>query len=171
MNRAIAPIIIRFFVLVFLQGLVLKELSLQIGNFPYFQILLYPLFILVIPFSVSRPLQLFLAFLLGLFVDSFYDSPGIHASAAVFTAFVRPFVLSWFEPREGYNAKHNPTKNQYGLLWFTQYGATLMAIHLFTYFSVEAFTFYYIVDILLKTISSFFITMLFVFMAIFLDKN
>lgn len=171
MNKVTTSIIVRFLILGLLQGLVLSEISIQVNGSPYFQVLLYPLFILVIPFSVSRPSQLFLAFALGLFIDMYYDSPGIHAAASVFTAYVRPFVLSWIEPRENYNLKDSPTKGQYGFVWFVKYASILMGIHLFTYFSIEAFTFYFIIDIFLKTISSFLITMVFVLMSAFIIKD
>ena len=171
MNKVTTSIIIRFLILGFLQGLVLIEISIEINDLPYFQTLLYPLLILVIPFSVSRPTQLVLAFFLGLLVDMYYDSPGIHAAALVFTAYIRPYVLSWVEPRESYNIKDSPTKGQYGLAWFMRYSSTLIAIHLFTYFSIEAFTFYFIIDIILKTVSSFLITMLFILMSVFIMRD
>jgi hypothetical protein len=46
-----------------------------------------------------------------------------------------------------------------------------MLIHLFVYFSVDAFTYYYILDILLRTLSSFVISILFVIMAAYIFKS
>jgi hypothetical protein len=88
-------------------------------------------------------------------VDLFYQSLGVHAAATVFLAYVRPFVLRLIEPRGKYNINYSPTRMRMGMGWFSRYVAIMLAIHLFFYFSVEAFTFVYIVDILLNTVVSF----------------
>lgn len=170
-SRAIGPILLRLVILVLAQGLIFKSISMDLGGYRHFHIILYPIFIITMPFGTSRPLQLFLAFVLGLLVDIFYESPGIHASAAVFTAYVRPLVLNWFEPREGYNVNHVPAREQYGLNWYLRYAGTLMFLHLFFYYSVDAFTFYYFVDIFLRTLSSFIISMGFVIMVSYIFKT
>jgi hypothetical protein len=46
------------------------------------------------------------AFLLGITVDMFVDTPGVHTSASVFMAFVRPFVLRILAPRDGYETAY-----------------------------------------------------------------
>ncbi|MCB0652957.1 MAG: hypothetical protein KDC85_16885 [Saprospiraceae bacterium] len=170
-NKSIGSLILLLVVLALAQGLIFKSFSMSIGGYRHFHILIYPLFIILMPFGTSRPLQLFLAFALGLFVDIFYESPGIHASAAVFTAYIRPLILNWLEPREGYNINHVPTKDQYGITWYLTYSGIMMMLHLFFYFSVDAFTYYYIVDILLRTLSSFVISMVFVIMAAYIFNS
>jgi len=92
----------------------------------------------------------------------------VHASASVFTAFCRPFVLYQLEPPGGYNINYSPTKSRQGLPWFLRYSGTLMLGHMFFYFSVEAFTFFYIVDILLKTFFGFIFSMIFVLIITFI---
>src|SRR5690606_24816872 len=108
----------------------------------------------LLPMRTPVPLMLLLGFSIGFFVDVMYDTWGLHASAAVFTAYVRSFVFKIFEPRGGYNINLSPTLDSLGPKWFFQYTSVMMFLHLFFYFSVEAFTFVYIVDILLKTIVS-----------------
>ncbi|MEN0005429.1 MAG: hypothetical protein AAF798_14855 [Bacteroidota bacterium] len=142
----------RFILLFLLQIFVFKRLSLGWEGYIYINVLIYPLFILLLPLRTPKPAILGLAFLMGLCIDWFYDSPGIHASASVFTAFMRPYVLYWYTPREGYNVNYSPTKKRMGLSWFAKYAATLLAMHIFWYFSVEAFTFFYLLDILTKTV-------------------
>jgi hypothetical protein len=163
-STAIVPIILRLIGLALLQGLVLKGASTFFGG-DYFHIILFPLFIITMSFSISRPVHMILAFLLGLFVDMFYSTPGIHASASVFTAYIRPLILRWFEPREGYNINDEPTKRHYGFAWYAKYSSVMMFLHLFFYYSVESFTYYYIVDILLRTVSSFVLSMFFILLA------
>ena len=158
----------RFIGLLLLQALILKRISIGWEGYLYINILLYPLFILLLPFKTPAPLVIFLGFILGLAVDLFYSSPGIHASALVFTSFLRGIVLDQMEPRGGYNLTFSPTKERMGFNWFMRYSSILMLLHLFFYFSVEVFTFVYIFSILLKTFFSFIFSMLFVIIVMFL---
>jgi hypothetical protein len=98
----------------------------------------------------------------GLTVDFLYDTLGVHASAAVFTGFIRASILKMLEPRGGYNMTYSPTVRMMGVGWFAQYTAVLMFAHIFFYYSVEAFTFVYIANILVKTIVSFIASMAFI---------
>lgn len=173
MSRAVLANIIRFIGILLVQGLVLKRVTLGLEEFPFVQILLYPIFILLLPLRMPRPLVILSAFAIGMMVDFFYHTPGVHASASVFTAFIRPIILYRLEPRGGYTAAHEPNKEKMGWPWFLRYAAFLLAFHLFFYFSVESFTFVYIITILLKTVFSFIGSMLFIliFMQVFNPKE
>lgn len=168
MSNLVLNNIFRFLGLVALQVLILKRIGLGWDNAQYLHVLLYPLFILLLPLRTPKPAVMLLAFLLGITIDIFYDSPGIHASASVFIGFARSFVLKQLEPRGGYNVNFSPTRQRMGIEWFLRYASIMMAAHLFFYFSVEAFTFYYIVDILLKTLVSFVASMVFIIIYMFL---
>ncbi len=159
MSSAILTNVFRFILLLLLQVFVFKQMTLGHEYLRVFQVLVYPLFILLLPFRTPRYLVILLGFVMGLAVDIFYDSPGVHASALVFMAFVRDWVLSWMEPKGGYNLNFSPTKERMGLGWFFQYTSILLACHLFFYFSVEAFTFVYIIDIIQKTVASFVVSL------------
>lgn len=98
--------------------------------------------------------MLLLSFLIGIVVDGFYNSPGVHASAAVLIGYLRSFILNLLEPYEGYNIDDSPNLATMGIGWFMSYVSVSMLIFLFTYFSVEAFSFVYIFDIILDTIFS-----------------
>lgn len=153
----------RFVFLMLLQGLIFQRISPDASLFYYVSFIIFPLFIFLLPFRTPQILLIFLGFLIGLVLDLFfYNSPGVHASAATFTAFLRPLVLSILAPKSGYNINQSPVKKHLGMTWFLSYTSILMALHLFFYFSVEIFTFVYIGQILLKTILSFFFSMLFI---------
>ena len=134
----------------------------------FFHVIIYPLFIILLPLRIPHALLVFLGFIAGIVVDFFYESPGIHASAAVFMAFIRPTVLNIMSPSKGYNMNFSPTKARFGAAWFLPYAAAMMVIYLFFYFSVEIFTFYYIGQIMLRTICSFFLSMVFIIVIQFL---
>jgi len=158
----------RFVILLLFQVLILKRISVGWEGYLYINILLYPLFILLLPFRTPTPVVILLGFLMGLSVDLFYITPGVNAGASVFTSFVRGFILNQLEPRGGYNINYSPTKARMGSGWFFQYAAILMLAHLFFYFSVEVFTYVYIVDILLKTFYSFIFSGLFIIIIMFI---
>lgn len=145
----------RFIIILLLQVLVLKQVDISWENFNYIFIMIYPMFILLLPLKVARSVQILLAFLLGMSVDLFYDTPGLHTSALLFTAFIKKYILKFLEPVEGYSTDSTPTIRKYGFNWFLIYSSILMFVHLLFFFSVEAFSFVYLFDILLKTIFSF----------------
>ncbi len=155
MNSVYYKNIFRFLFLVLAQLLILKQIYLGEGFLSFFYFLVYPLFIFLLPLRTPRWLVLLLGFLLGITIDFGYNSLGVHTSAAVFTAFMRSPVLGLLEPRGGYNLNVSPTKVRMNWGWFIQYVSILLAIHLFIYFSVEAFTFYYLGTIVRETVSSF----------------
>lgn len=162
MNSIIVVNILRFVGLLLVQGLVFKNIGVGWESFPYLHIIVFPLFILLLPLRTPKTLVIFLAFVIGISIDFLYDTLGVHASAAVFTGYVRSLVLKMLEPRGAYNMSYSPTIARMGLGWFVQYVSILMFAHIFFYYSVEAFTFVYIVDILIKTFVSFFASMVFI---------
>ncbi|NNF81959.1 MAG: rod shape-determining protein MreD, partial [Flavobacteriaceae bacterium] len=91
MNNTITQNIIRFILLVLIQVLVLNNINFLGYINPY----IYILFILLYPIQNNRLLFIFLSFLLGLFVDIFLDSGGVHAAASVFIAYFRPLFLKF----------------------------------------------------------------------------
>lgn len=167
MDKAITNSIIRFFLLWVLQVFILKQIIWGWEGVVYLQVFLYPLFILLLPFRTPRSLTILLGFILGLAIDWLYESPGLHAGTLVFTAFMRAIVLRILTPREGYSIKDHPTKKSLGQTWFFQYAATLLFIHLFVYFSLEAFTFVYFKSILLKILFSWLASMFFLLAGVY----
>lgn len=61
---------------------------------------IYYLFILWLPFSVSRLSLLVIGFFTGLILDYFMMQPGLHAAACVLIAYVRPFVIGVLTPKD-----------------------------------------------------------------------
>lgn len=156
------PNIWRFIILVLVQSLVLKQVAGNVGE--YFSLFLYPLIILLLPIQMAGPVVILIAFFTGLTVDIFYTTPGIHAAASVFSGYLRFFLLKIFEPRGGYTSKEFVIAPVYfGIPWFLQFAGIFYALHLFFYFSVDAFTFVYIGSIALKTVISWCLSMILVF--------
>lgn len=152
--------IIRFFVLALVQVLIFNNINMGGYLNPY----IYILFIILMPFETPRVFLLVTAFLLGFIVDVFTNTLGVHSGASVLTAFLRPFVLQYFAPRDGYEVRTYPRVHYYGLLWFLKYSAILVSAHHLFLFFVEAFTF----DNFFVTISRALLNILFsLFMIVF----
>ncbi len=173
MEKVITRNALRFIFLLLLQGLIFYRVNIGGPSFNYIQIFVYPLFILLLPVKISTSLLMTLAFLLGISLDFFYDSPGLHASASVFSAFIRPLVLSSIEPRGGYKVNAVPVPSQLGTNWMFRYMSIILFLHLLWYFSLEAFQISKILSIILKTIFTFMASLLFMglYMLIFNPKE
>lgn len=61
---------------------------------------LYFLFILWLPFSISRQWLLVVGFITGITLDYFTMTPGLHAAACTLIAYVRPFLINILTPRD-----------------------------------------------------------------------
>lgn len=137
MIRYIIKYGVSFILLVLFQGLILNEIEL--GG--YINPFLYVIFIIALPFDTPDWLVLSLGFLIGLFIDIFTSTIGMHISATVFMAFIRVFILKLLRPRDGYEFNTHPSLQHMGIIWYLNYSAILiLAHHLFLFF-VESFKF------------------------------
>ena len=138
MIRIIGRNIIRFFVLIILQILVFDNIMLGKDINPYF----YVIFIVLMPFETPRWMLLINAFILGFSIDIFSHTLGLHTAATVFVAFIRPYVLTFLSPRDGYEQDTFPRIHYYGFNWFAMYTALLVFFHHFALFFLEIFHFH-----------------------------
>jgi len=140
---------IMFVVLVLIQVLVLNQVYFS----GYINPAIYILFIMLLPLSTPRYLLLFLAFITGLTIDIFSDSLGIHASATVFIAFIRPSIIRMISSREE-DRNDYPGLKQNKLNWFIYYTALMVFLHHFILFYLDYFTFAHFFHTLIKVVMS-----------------
>ncbi len=134
--------IIRFLGLLALQVLVLNNFQI----FGFLNPKVYILFILLLPQKTNKALTYILAFALGLAIDMFENSGGIHASATLFLAFIRPALFSLIASTGNSEIKELDIKNL-GFKKFIIYISTATFLHHLWLFTLEAFSFrnYYLV--------------------------
>jgi rod shape-determining protein MreD len=142
--------IVRFLVVILFQILVMDNVMLNGYMVPY----VYLIFILLMPFETPRWVQLISGFLLGLGIDIFEHTPGIHTAATVLIAFVRPYLLNLLSPRDGYEPDTFPRIHYYGFLWFLKYTLVIVVIHHFVLFYLEVFQLKDFLSTLLRVILS-----------------
>ena len=168
MNSIWAKQLLSFLFIFLFQILVLKQVHLFWGSFNYISLMIVPLWYMLLPVQTPKWLLVVIGFVSGLIIDWFYDSPGVFASAGTFIGFLRQIVLSYVEPKGGYNRIAIPSKYHLGLNWFVTYASISMLLYLIFYFSMEVFTPAYLVKILLKTVFSFVLSILLVLLYVFI---
>ncbi len=149
---------LRFVILIIFQVLVLN--NVELGGFinPY----LYVFFILMLPLETPGWLLLLLSFLMGISIDLFENTAGMHASACVFMAFCRPYLLRLISPREGFDRGSKITIQKFGINWFLTYAGIMIFLHHFALFYLEVFRFSSFFSTLLRVILSSVFTLLLV---------
>src|SRR5664280_2081310 len=89
-----------FILLILLQVLLFNNIQFSGYVNPY----VYIMFILLLPIDIPSWLLLILSFVTGLIIDFFSGSPGMHTSATVLVAFIRPYILRIVSPSDGYES-------------------------------------------------------------------
>jgi hypothetical protein len=148
-----------FISLVLIQVLLLNQVQFSGFVNPY----MYILFILLLPLNTPRFAVLMLAFLLGITIDIFSNTLGIHSAATVFIAFIRPLIIRIISDREEDRSDY-PGLKQNKLRWFLYYAFLMVVFHHIVLFYLEIFTFSNFLGtlfrILLSTLFSVFVIVL-----------
>ena len=171
MSRIVQTNIIRIILLFLAQIWIFKQTTFSLGGIANIHFLVYPMAILLMPIKTSRSVLLITAFFFGLALDMFYDSPGVHAAALTFTAYIRNVIIALIEPFSGYNIDDVPTIKQQSLAWFVSYISIGLLFHIFIYFSIEAFSFVYFFEIFLNSIFSFIVTFIVIMILQFIFRT
>jgi hypothetical protein len=125
---------------------------------------LYFLFILWLPFSISRLGLLLIGFCTGLLLDYFTMTPGLHAAACVLIAYARPFIINLMIPQETSEFNYRePSPRGMGWAPYSVYVFVLTLLH-HTYLTLlEWLQFGSFLDFLIKVVSTTGISMLLIF--------
>lgn len=125
---------IGFFLFLLVQVLLFKNVVLFHTAFCF----LYVVYLLTFPVETNPLLMMTIAFAMGLGVDIFYDSMGLHAMASVFMVYVRGYWLARITPQGGYDRNSLPTLAMNGVQWFVVYALPLVFLHHAVLFFAEA---------------------------------
>jgi hypothetical protein len=125
---------------------------------------LYYLFILWLPFSLNRLSLLLIAFVTGLTLDYFTQTPGLHAAACVLIAYVRPFIISILIPKDTAEFNYRePSPRAMGWAPYSVYVLILTVLH-HTYLTLlEWLQFGTFLDFIIKVSSTTGISLLLIF--------
>lgn len=138
---------IRFILFLITQAFVFNQIELGLG----IQLMVYPLFIFLLPLELNVFAVMLISFGLGYGIDFFSNTYGLHASAAILIAYLRPFLLKFFEPREGYLPGNELSLFAMGYPWYMKVYSIFLGIHLTWFFLLEQFKWSEFWLIVLKT--------------------
>ena len=145
--------------LVLIQVLILNQIQFSGFVNPF----IYILFVMLLPFTTPKYLLLPISFLLGLTIDVFSNSLGIHAAATTFIAYLRPALIGVISNRD--KEKNDfPGLKQNGIQWFLLYTTVMVFFHHIVLFFLEIFSFtgffYTIFKIIVSSFFSIFVIVL-----------
>jgi len=126
-----------FIILVVIQVMILN--NIRFGGYinPY----VYVLFVLLLPLDTPGWLLLLSSFGLGLTIDFFFDTQGMHAAATVLLAFARPRVIRMISGRSDFDPGTVPMASSLGAKWILLYSVLLVFLHHSLLFFLEIFRF------------------------------
>jgi rod shape-determining protein MreD len=156
-----------FILLILLQVLLFNNIQFSGYVNPY----VYIMFILLLPVEIPSWLLLLLSFGTGILIDFFSGSPGMHSSATVIAGFTRPYILRIISPRDGYEARTEPSMMAYGFRWFLIYTALVVLIHHTALFYLEVFRFTDFFRTMLRVLLSSLFTVVFILFIEFYRKG
>jgi len=99
---------------------------------------IYIVILISLPLDIAMPLLMLIAFAIGISVDLFYDTLGIHAAACVAITFFRPGIIRLLTPLGGYDDAVEISIKAMGIRWYSIYVLVLVFVHLFILFFLEA---------------------------------
>lgn len=150
MNRSLIIQSVSFVLYLFVQVLIFKNAVLFGSAFCF----LYIASLLLLPVETNPIFLMIAGFGMGLFIDMFYDSAGLHALACVSIMYMRNFWLTRVTPQGGYDNGAIPAITLGGLQWFMIYAVPLVFLHHAIVFFVEAGGFHYFWFTLMKILFS-----------------
>ena len=164
MNSALLLNIFRFIMLLAIQVVIFNNMNFlgYISPFPYI------LYIILYPVNSNRTGLIVSSFLLGILMDMFCNSGGIHAAACLVLAYYRPYIfkfsfgLSYEYQTIKLNDSLTPERFSFILV--------SVVLHHIVLFLLEAFQFKFILDVLLRTLFSSIFTIITSIIIIYLIK-
>jgi len=133
-SKIILVNIFRWFLLLFIQIILLRNLSFYSLTTPF----VYVLFLLLLPFKIPNLLLYLIAFVTGLTLDAFYDTMGVHTAACVTLTFVRISFIAVTVNKDNFD-EPEPTLGNMGFKWFSIYAALCISAHHLVLFFLETF--------------------------------
>jgi len=148
-----------FIVFVLFQTLVISNIRLFGIVTPF----IYIYVIMKFRIDISRSFMILLSFLLGLIIDIFSNTYGLHAAACTFIGFIRqPLIESFIDTKELPDGSV-PSFRLFGFAKFFRFALLLVSLHHVILFVIDAFGFYQPLLLLIRVLSSIALSLLLIF--------
>ncbi len=153
----VLPYLLRFVLLLFLQVLLFNNLNFLGYVSPY----IYLIFFLALPFAFKTSYSMLLGFLMGLVIDIFSNTMGVHTFACVLLCYVRKTWIGLLVNTTNLQ-QDSLSVSRLGWLDYTKYILGLILLHHTALYMLEAFGFYAFGYTLLRIIVNTIFTTLFI---------
>lgn len=143
----------RYILVMVLQVLLFNQLQLWGACHPY----IYILCLLMMPITLSHSADMLIGAAVGLVMDVFCNSLGVHMASCILVMFIRPYLLgAVVNDRDRLNEQI--CLRTLGWEAFIKYMVILVVIHHLTVFMLAAWSISHIIFVLVETLVSGFIT-------------
>lgn len=149
MDRRLKDLLL-FIVLLISQVLIFNHILLFDVALP----IIFIYFIVRMPVNMSVNILLTLAFLFGLIIDIFSDTPGLNAFCCTILAMVRRPVFYAYSPRDEKMRFISPSVASLGWFTYSKYLLTLAVIYCLLMFSIEYMSYAAVAEVALMTVAS-----------------
>lgn len=150
MGKSVLNYIILFLVLITSQIVIFNNICLFNVAIPFLFIYL----IIRLPLSLSPNIVMSISFGIGLIIDIFSDTQGMHALACTIVAFLRRGILRLYVIREDDIADGEVSIKSIGYFTYFKYLLTIVLLYCILIFCIEAFTFFNVLQLILRIICS-----------------
>ena len=149
-------ILINIFIFVILQTLVINNIHLFgiVTPFIYFFVLLK------MPIDMKRSTTILLSFFLGLIIDIFSNTFGIHAAACSLLGFIRNPLIAQFVDVKELTGGSIPSYRLFGFSRFFYFILIMVSLHHFILFSIDSFGFTHPIQLIIRILSSISLTVI-----------
>ena len=143
----------RYVVVMLLQVLLFNQLQLWGACHPY----IYVLCLLMMPITLSHSVDMVIGALVGLAMDVFCNSLGIHTASCILIMFIRPYLIGAIVNDKD-RLNEQISLRAIGMEAMLKYTVILVLIHHFVVFSLAAWSWHHIGFVLLETLVSSIVT-------------
>ena len=136
-----------FIVCILLQVLIFNRIILFHVAVP----IIFIYFIVRLPIDIKLPYLFTLAFLLGIIIDIFSDTPGVNALACTLIAAIRKPVFFAYMTKDDMTERMTPCVSTMGIMEYCKYLLTFVVIYCLLVFTIEYFSFADVKSIVILT--------------------
>ena len=150
MNNDNIKYTILFLICIITQSLIFNHIVLFHVAIP----VVFIYFIIRLPISMKLSWVFTLAFLTGITMDIFSDTPGVNALACTLIAALKTPVYYAYVPKDDITCRLVPSIANIGIINYGKFLLTFIAIYCFLAFTIEYFSFADVKDIVILTSAS-----------------
>lgn len=146
-SKALLRYILLFLICILAQALIFNRIALFNVAIP----VVFVYFLIRLPISLKLPYLFTLAFLLGLCMDIFSDTPGVNALACTLIAALKTPIYYAYMPKDDTTSRLTPAVSTMGFMEYSKYLLSFIVIYCLLAFSIEYFSFADVKDIAIMT--------------------